>query len=148
MEHGRVTSVEYDDGVVYCDVKPVRTRTSYDSVPILKPHLGVVQRPEQGDVVSMEKLSDGTRFISGVISAVDEPPDSVGRGDLVIQLDSETKVAFRKQADGTFDLNLSASGDVTINADNVTIDGIDFDEHRHDYDWTDGAGSGTTDVPK
>lgn len=141
MEHGRVTSVKYEGGIVYCDVKPIRTRTSYEDRPVLKSHSGIIEMPEQGDIVALEKLSDGTRFVSDVISKVEESPDSMKEGELVIQLDSNTKVEFRKRGDGKYDLNLSASG-------NVTIDGIDFDEHTHDYDWTDTGGSGTTNAPQ
>lgn len=155
MEHGKVTSVEYEKGIVYCDVKPIRTRTSYETVPVLKSHSGIVEMPEQGDVVAIEQLSDGTQFVSDVISKVDQPPDSMKGGELVIQLDKNTKLGFRKKSNGDFDINLSSSGDLTVegknvsvDGENVKIDGIDFDEHEHDYTWGDTAGSGTTGGPK
>jgi hypothetical protein len=115
MEHGKVTSVTYRDGVVYCDVRGIRVNTEYDSIPVLRPHSGFIQVPERGAKVAMHSLDDGTRFIEEVIHKPDAHPDSMREGELTIQLDENTRVAFEKQRDGTFDLHLDASGDVYIN---------------------------------
>lgn len=115
MEHGKVTSVTYDDGVVYCDVRPVRVNNEYEDVPVMKPHSGFIQVPKQKETVTMEKLNDGTRFISNVISKEEGTPDKMREGELAIQLDHETRVYFEENSDGDYDLHLDASGDVFIN---------------------------------
>lgn len=114
MEHGQVTSILYDDGVVYCNIKPVREDVHYEAVPVMKPHSGFIQVPSQGDVVTMEKLKDGTRFISNIIARRDENPDQLNEGELIIQLDNNTKIYFKEQSDGSFDVNLTASNNLTL----------------------------------
>lgn len=115
MEHGKVTTVRYRDGVVYCNVRAVRVNNEYEAVPVMKPHSGFIQVPEQGDIVTMEKLDDGTRFISNILSKPDDNPDSMEEGEFAIQLDGGTRVAFEETSTGTYDLHLDASGDVYIN---------------------------------
>jgi hypothetical protein len=141
MEHGKVTSVEYRDGVVYCGVRPMRTTSEYTALPVLKPHSGFIQVPQLGQQVTMEKLDDGTRFISNVLAKEGKYPEGMSKGDLAIQLDGGTKLNFKKQSNGDYNIELEASG-------NITIDGIDFDEHTHPYSWTDSGGSGKTDPPE
>lgn len=115
MEHGTVTSTKYEDGVVYCDVRPMRLANGYQNIPLLKPHSGFIQVPGQGETVTMEKLADGTRFISNVISRENNTPDDMTEGELAIQLDEETRIYFEEKQNGDYDLHLDASGDVFIN---------------------------------
>lgn len=143
MEHGKVTSVNYKDGTVACDVQAVRVNNEYKDVPVLKPHSGFIQIPEQGERVAIHKLDDDTKFITGVLSRDSGFPDDVTEGDLAIQLDSETRVKFEKKSSGDYELHINASG-------NVFIDGIDFDKHVHDFEDSTindtGDGSGTESV--
>jgi len=115
MEHGTVTTTNYEDGVVYCDVRAIRLNTQYRDVPLMKPHSGFIQVPEQGETVTMESLNDGTRFISNVISRKSGTPDKLKEGELAIQLDEGTRVYFEEKRNGDYDLHLDASGDVFIN---------------------------------
>jgi catalase len=115
MEHGKVTSVTYRDGGVFCDVRAVRVQTNYENVPVLRPQSGFIQIPKQGEMVAMDQLKDGSRFITHVVSKEEESPDSLREGELSIQLDENTKIHFEKNDDGSHDLHLSASGDVFIN---------------------------------
>ena len=115
MEHGKVTTVEYRDGVVYCNVRPVRAGVEYEAVPVLKPHSGFIQIPSQGDTVTMERLDKGTLFITNVLEKSDANPDNVREGELAIQLDKGTRIYFEKTDSGDYDLHLDASGDVYIN---------------------------------
>jgi hypothetical protein len=115
MEHGNVTTANYKDGVVYCNVEAIRMNTQYENVPLLKPHSGFIQVPKQGETVTMEKLDDGTRFISNVISREDDTPEKMREGELAIQLDEGTRIYFEEKRNGDYDLHLDASGDVFIN---------------------------------
>lgn len=114
MEHGKVTSTTYEDGVVYCNVRAMRGGVEYQQIPVLKPHSGFIQVPEQKETVTMEQLSDGTRFITNVLSREDGYPDSMREGEIAIQLDSGSRIRFEETRDG-YDLHLDASGDVYIN---------------------------------
>jgi len=115
MEHGTVTTVNYESGVVYCNVRAIRNKTEYEAVPVLKPHSGFIQVPKQGETVTIETLDDGTRFITNVISREREQPDVLDEGELILQLDAGTRIYFEKKKNGDHDLHLDASGDVYIN---------------------------------
>jgi hypothetical protein len=157
MEHGTVTSVNYEEGVVYCDVRPNRgTGGEYSDRPVLKSHSGFVQIPKQGERVAMQKLADGTRFISDVLSRKGAYPENPEEGDIALQLDKDTKLVFQKRSDGKYDVNLGASGTLSLSAngemhldapDGVFINGTKFQDHTHAYSWTDLGGSGNTDSP-
>lgn len=140
MEHGTVTTVNYEAGVVYCEVRPVRLNQTYTDVPVMKPHSGFIQVPKQGETVAMHKLNDGTRFIGSVVSRESARPNDMSEGELQIQLDEETRLAFSERSDGNYDVEIGSSGDVTIN-------GVSFADHTHDYDDSTisdtGDGSGT-----
>jgi hypothetical protein len=127
MEHGSVTTVNYEDGVVYCDVRPVRFNEEYTDVPVMKPHSGFIQVPEQGETVAMHQLRDGTKFIGSVVSKESETPDDVSEGELTIYLDDDTKLSFTKRSDGNYDVDIGSSGQVKIN-------GVPFAGHTHNYD--------------
>jgi hypothetical protein len=164
MEFGNVTTVNYEDGVVYCSVSPIRFEAEYTNVAVLKSHSGFIQVPSQGDRVAMKKLKDGSRFISHVLSRERFTPDSMNEGELAIKLDEKTVLSFDKQADGTHDVTIGSSGDMALKSGgkltmksagnlemtsekSVLINGINFEEHTHDYDDTTisdtGNGSGT-----
>lgn len=147
MEHGKVTSVNYKDGVVYCDVKAIRLSSEYTNVPVLKSHSGFIEMPKQGMKVAIDKLKDGTRFIQGVIGKESATPSTMREGEIALQLDKQTKVTL-KEAGDNYDVSIEASGDVNINAGgDVIIDGIPFGSHTHGYTWDNDGGSGTTDGP-
>ena len=143
MEQGRITSVFYKNGVALCHVQPVRVNEEYRNVPLIKQGAEDYRLPEVGQRVVMEKLDDGTRFILGVLATNDdtEMPSEMSEGDVTLQFDSETFISVSETAGG-YSIEVSAS-------DNVVIDGIDFDEHTHDYvDDTDTSSSTkTTDPP-
>jgi hypothetical protein len=81
----------------------------------MKSHSGFIQIPKQGETVTMEKLNDGTRFISNVLSRESDTPDDMEEGELAIQLDSDTRIYFEEKQNGDYNLHLDASGDVFIN---------------------------------
>lgn len=136
MEQGHITSVTYTDGVVKCNVNPVRVSNEYRNVPVMKSYAGLTRMPRPGQKVAMDELDDGTRVIIGYIAREESYPNELASGELTIQVDDDTKVELVKNGDN-WDLNLSASG-------NITIDGIDFDEHTHDYEDELSDGSTTT----
>lgn len=127
MEHGIVTSVSYEDGVVYCNVRAPRTTGEIPEVPVLKPHSGFIQVPSQGDTVAIDRLSDGKAFITNLVSRVDENPDGMKEGELAIQLDKGSRLAFKRKGNGDYDVHIESSGDVLIN-------GVSFSEHTHKHE--------------
>lgn len=142
MEQGKITSAFYKEGVALCHVQPVRNREEYKNVPVVKRGAEDYALPQVGQRVVMEKLDDGTRFILGVLAKNDdgEMPASLEEGEMVFQFDAGTKISVSKTAAG-HTVEVEAS-------DNVIIDGIDFDEHTHDYtDDTDTSSSTKTTNP-
>lgn len=127
MEHGIVTSVTYEDGVVYCQLRTARTTDGLPGIPVLKPHSGFIQVPSQGDVVTVEELSDGTSFITNVAGQPGGVPDDMKEGELTIQLDNGTRLAFERNSSGNYDVHLESSGEVVIN-------GVSFSDHTHEYE--------------
>jgi hypothetical protein len=117
MEHGKVTTVEYKDGIVYCNVRPMRTTSEYTALPVLKPGSGFIQVPEVGQQVMIQELDDGTRFISNVLTKEKNTPDSLAEGDLSIQLDSKTLMNFLENKNKNYDLQIGASGELQIEQD-------------------------------
>lgn len=123
MEHGIIETTEYDNGVVYCDVKPIRAGTIYPELPILKPQSGFVQVPKEGDLVAVDELKGGKRFITDVISNTEASPDTMKEGDMAIQLDEGTILSFKRNSSGDYDIKLSASGEIVVDSDKVQLGG-------------------------
>jgi hypothetical protein len=123
MEHGIITAVRYKKGVVLCDVQPIRVNTQYDNVPVTKSFDGFHAMPKLGQKVGMIKLSDDERFITEVIARNPDGnfPDSMKKGEVVLQLDSETKLAFRKNENDNYDVTLEASGHLQLTGDTVDV---------------------------
>jgi len=121
MEHGKVTSVTYEDGVVYCDINPNRVSNQYTDIPVLNTHSGFVEVPEQSETVAIQELEDGTRFVTNVISKEKSTPDSMKEGEIAFQLDDDTLVRFEKMGNGTHNLTISASNDLTVEGKNISI---------------------------
>jgi len=173
MEHGTVTTVVMDQGIVYCNVEPLRYNTEYEGLPVLKSHSGFVKMPRQGDIVLIDKLQDGSRFIQNVLSNEEvhnkpEPvPSELKEGELTLRLDRKTELTFSITPDQKYNIEIRASKDIDIEADrdltieagrdieldaanDVIIQGIPFMDHVHGYeddteeDTSDGSGSTTT----
>jgi hypothetical protein len=171
MEHGTIETVKMKDGIVYCNVDPLRYSALYEGVPVLKSHSGFIKMPKQGDMAMIDTLSDGSRYIQNVFSR--EPvheipvPTNMKEGEMTFRLDEETQLTFSKTPDGKHnidiqaskdvnieagrDINIEAGRDININADqDVVIQDIPFMDHVHSYDdetindTGDGTGSSST----
>lgn len=124
MENGIITGVTFKEGVPVCSVQGIRVDTEYPAVPVARMHRGMFVVPEQGQKVQMLSVGD-QRFIVGMLAKNDDAATpSLAPGDFAVQLDSGTKLTFIKNANDNYDVDIEASG-------NVTIDGIDFDAHVH-----------------
>jgi hypothetical protein len=123
MENGIITSVQYEQGVVLCDVQPIRVNNEYSKIPVMKEFDGFHAMPQIGQKVGMIELSDGQRFITKVIARNEDGdyPDSMKQGEVVIQLDDQTKLAFRKNSNDDYDVTLEASGHLQLTGDTVDI---------------------------
>ena len=117
MEHGKITAVNYQDGVVTCNVQAIRLSNEYRNVPVLKPFGGMYRTPKPGQLVAMDSLNDGTWFIIGYIArdSSDTPPEELKPEELVFRVDEETVIEMRQNDDDTYDVTIDASGDVVIN---------------------------------
>lgn len=153
QQHGWITAVKYQDGVVLCDVQPFRVNTQFEDVPVLKQFSGFHLMPTVGQKVKLIELGEQTRFITDVITTEEESarPASMQEGEVVFQFDADTKLTFTKDGAGNYNVDISASGDVNVSAlGSIFIDGIDFTAHTHTYtDSTDTTSTTrTTDPPQ
>jgi len=158
-EVGYVTSAYTDDGRVFVDVALPRPGANKRRVPFLQLAPGVVVTPAETQQVLIQKLSDGNSIAYFPLTGSTNLPD-LGEGELAFVFDGGTEIRVSPESGGSHQVSLKASGDLNINATgnvnvtggNVVIDGIDFDQHTHnfDYSWTDlgGSSSGTTDTPQ
>lgn len=145
MQHGVITTVNYDDGVVTCHVQKMdRVDVELRNVPVMKSAAGDVSVPQVDEIAVMDQLDDGTHVIIGYLAKLpDGENPTVDHGERVFRFDAGTELRFSQNANGNWDIDLTASGD-------ITIDGIDFDQHVHDYgdstieDTADGTGTETT----
>lgn len=134
MEHGTINSVYFKNGVPVCDVQATRVQTEYPEVPVMRTHRGMFVVPSEGQRVGMIKHGDDDeRFIVSVFATNgDDATPDLDEGDVALQLDAGTKLTFIQNDNGDYDVDLEASG-------NITIDGRDFDQHTHDYDDDNGT---------
>jgi hypothetical protein len=141
LEHGKVTSVNYEDGVVTCNVRAIRQNEEYSNVAVMRDFSGRISLPKERQTVLMNQLSDGTRIILGILAREENTPDSMRDGETTLKVDKDTEIAIEKNGDN-HDVRISASGD-------VYIEGRRFTEHTHDYEDStgDGASTKTTDPP-
>jgi len=147
MEHGLITSVTYKKGVVLCNVQALRVGSVIGKVPVMKPYSGTIRMPKPGEKAIMEVLDDDTRFIIGYLAREKSHPDNMKPGEMTIQVDDKTKVALSENSNGNYDLNLSASGNVSVTAEkNVTVDAKQEAKVTSDADVTIKAPSGAVDV--
>lgn len=147
MEHGRVTSVTYDKGVVKCDVEAIRVTTEYEDLPVIRPFSGFIQMPEQGMKVAMDKLDDGTRFIRGVIAKEESHPSEMNEGDMTVQVDEDTFIHFEKREDGKYNLRLGASGDIFVeNTDKAGVLNIESSGNQASVNVTASGNQGSVSV--
>lgn len=150
MIHGKVTNVIFESGVPVCTVQLFDRVNNEVDAPVSRMNRSMFMIPEVGQNVQILKIDD-QHFVVGVLATntPDATPD-LDEGEVCIQLDADTMVRFIKNGDN-YDVDIDASGEVRINATgDVKIDGIDFDQHTHDYgdstitDTGDGTGSEST----
>jgi hypothetical protein len=145
MQQGLITTVNYENGAVVCNVQAIRGSNEYRDVPVIPLHPGFSVLPRQGETVLLGDV-EGRKAIIGSLSLEQEAPTAPAEGDLAIQLDANTKIIFERGG-GTIDVQISSSGDlalssegnvsidaggsVSINGSSVSINGIDFGSHTH-----------------
>lgn len=155
MEPGIISTVDYRNGGVLCDVEAIRVNTTYRAVPVLRSFSGEFAMPQVNQKVVLGEMADGTRIITGFLTAGESQPTDMQPNEYTVRLDDSTAIEATQNGDGTYDLAVSASGTLDVDGDtvqidgtsDVVIDGIDFDQHTHDYDdstvndTSDGTGS-------
>lgn len=155
--HGYVTSVFVEGGAVMCNVKHSdRVNSEATALPILTSFSGHMVVPQKGQKVVVDELEDGTEFIEGVLSTDGDSLPELSDGEVTLHFGDSTKLTFSKDGSGGFNVDVSASGSVNIEGakdvsvaggNPVTIDGIEFENHTHEFedstinDTGDGSGS-------
>jgi hypothetical protein len=143
-----VTASRVKNGRVEVDVRFFVPGTSRSGLPLYQAFPGGVRLPEQGERVIIERLADGSWVATQSLSGSPHVPDTLTEGDYHLQWADGTALKVHKSETAT-DVQIETSGDITLTAaGNVFINGVDFDNHTHDYSWSDAAGSGTTGGPQ
>lgn len=143
IQFTRVTSVSVDAGKVFVSCQPPRPGVEYRNIPLLRLFPGAMVTPSEGDIVAVHKLPDGSKvatMASSLPEGVTMP--NLGEGEMCFRFSDGTQIKISKDGSGTYNVNIDADGSVFIN-------GIDFDQHTHDYqdgtinDTSDGTGTQT-----
>lgn len=122
----RVASVtQTKKGMVQCSIQLPHAGGVKNNVPVGKPHSGVMWKPETGDTVTVEYNEEGRAYIANVLSVPAEEftaPD-LAEGSMRIRFDDSTTVTVDKDDSGNYDIDIEASGEVTVDADTVKLGG-------------------------
>jgi hypothetical protein len=107
--------------------------------------------PEVGDIVEVYELHTGQRAARLPQTATNYAiPDGLSEGDVAFKVNANTRVHIKQSGDIEIeaggDLHARADGDIYI-GDESNSKRVATEDHTHDYSWTNGGGSGTTDPP-
>lgn len=142
MKHGQVSSIETtDDGLHLVTVVVSRAGVTYEKCPVLHSFSGEVQTLGEGSHVVIEKTDDGLWVVVGVLSTDEGSlPSDLESQERVIAFEDGTEFSITKDRNGDYNIDVAASGNVTINADGqVTIGDADnavelaVQDHQHEY---------------
>lgn len=146
-----MSSVTVKDGAVLVDAYATsRSFTNYTQVPILNSFNGLITVPQEGQKVIISETGGGVEYVEGVLTVLGpkaEPP-SLAQHEFALQFDPDTKFTVTKDGSGGFDVDIEASGDVTI-GDSANAVELAVQNHTHDYvGGGDNSSSKTTSKPK
>lgn len=120
IKMGRVTSTQVEDGTCLLSVQMDRKGVEERAVPVLTPLSGITYVPEEGDMVALDELEDGTPIATGVVSkGTFEQPD-LDEQEFSFVLDEDTSFSFTKGSNG-YDVEISTLGSVSVDSDDVTL---------------------------
>lgn len=143
IKHGTVVATYTQKGTFYCNVRVPRLAVTYNKCPVVHSGTGDLHAIKEGARVLIAKTSDEVWVIVGTLESENSGlPTDVADNERTIYADANTEIRLSKSG-GTYkldissgaDLNIDASGDVNLTAGgSIFIDGIDFSNHKHDYD--------------
>lgn len=146
---GLVTSVKVNE-----DAREVRAhvlighRSESRDIPVVSPHKNLLFVPENGDYLYVYYVEGNYIGVAAASNPAHALPE-LEQGDICFTLDENTKLHFSKQNDGTVNVEVSASGSVTIEAAGEVVIGDDTEavqvavqEHTHTE-----SGGGVTEPP-
>jgi hypothetical protein len=81
-------------------------------------------KPKPGWTVVVDYTDDGNPFVCDVLSVSSEynVPD-LAEGAMTFQFDGETEITVNKDNSGNYTVDISASGEVTVDSDTVKLGG-------------------------
>lgn len=138
---GRVTSVFNKNGRVYVTAQHPRPGVTDEEIPFMSLTPGAMVTPAEGDIVEIYQLDSGgaaARFAHN--SPGFDMPD-LGENEMVFKFDSQTEIRVQQEASGSYNINISASGDVTV-GDAANAESLAVQNHTHPE-----SGGGTTGSP-
>lgn len=140
-------TVDKDENEVRVDVV-VSPSEFRENIRYETPGVGVWIVPNSGDIVEVKDLGPNRAVaFSPKNNPVYDMPAGLSEGDVAIKLNENTTLHFNESG-GSYDITLECDGDLNIDAANIFIgengSKVATADHTHDYDWTDGGGSSTT----
>ncbi|AGM10774.1 hypothetical protein M192_gp105 [Halorubrum tailed phage 8] len=145
MIHGIATSTDFKSGILLVDVQVARAGVTYKNVPVLHQYPGHIQSITEGSRVVLEQTEDNLWVILGVLETDDtlltEKPTDY---EQVMKFDDGTEMSVKKAESGdgydvninaSSQLNIKASGDVTIETDGH----LQFKSSSVDFDTSGGS---------
>lgn len=169
----RVEAVMVEENAVFVDAQHL-TRPSivFRNTPLMAGFSGLIAIPQVGQKVVVSEDATGYTYVEGILTGPDEPDSSLTEGDFALTFDSNTRFSIREDGNGGFNIKLSSSGDVSVEAqggvsvsaqDNVLLDAtgdatvkadgniligengepVARQNHTHDYEDTGDTGDGS-----
>ncbi len=117
-----VTSVTVQNGSVYVTTRSSRPGVENPMIPYRSPIPWILMVPEQGDMVEVYELEDGSTMAKACHSLPqgDYSLPDLGQRDFIIKPDPNTEVRISGQS-GSMDINIKASGTVNVDGDSITL---------------------------
>ena len=124
-KYGRVSSVFFDDEKrdIFVNVVTGPNREPRE-MKFSSPKAGIWYVPSEGDMVEVHNVN-GTRTARYPAGSPEDFsfPEDLTEGDVCFQLNQDTQLHFSVQEDGTVNVDLTADGEISVDAPNVSVTG-------------------------
>lgn len=120
-DFARVASAKAIDGKVFVTVQPSRPGVRYYDIPMLRLFPGALIVPEQGDIVAVHKLEDGSRYATFASSAPqDFTMPALSEGELCFRFSDGTEIRIQNSGGG-YTVDIAGDQDVTLKSGTKVI---------------------------
>ena len=108
MYLGRITSVRRENGMALINAQTNRRGVEKRDVPVMKPFVGGIFVPREGDTVVMSELDDGRPVALGVLNKPEYDTTACMNGEMVFQFSEDAKLCVSESDTGGLRIHLDA----------------------------------------